>query len=78
MAESIQLQADFTKLYLSVFLLGTRGLKASGSEERANSRKKTRDKKRGGYCECCVLKYENLTSVSGKVSKGGRTVNVIP
>ncbi|XP_041648342.1 protein DBF4 homolog A [Cheilinus undulatus] len=32
------------------------------SEERAHGRKKNRDKKRGGYCECCLIKYENLTS----------------
>ncbi|XP_074538682.1 protein DBF4 homolog A isoform X2 [Halichoeres trimaculatus] len=31
------------------------------SEDRAHPRKKNRDKKRGGYCECCLIKYENLT-----------------
>uniref|UniRef100_UPI0037E8879C protein DBF4 homolog A n=1 Tax=Semicossyphus pulcher TaxID=241346 RepID=UPI0037E8879C len=31
------------------------------SEERGHGRKKNRDKKRGGYCECCLIKYENLT-----------------
>ncbi|CAB1420106.1 unnamed protein product [Pleuronectes platessa] len=40
---------------------GQRGAKASASEDRAHGRKKTRDKKRGGYCECCMVKYENLT-----------------
>ncbi|GAA6220684.1 protein DBF4 homolog A [Lates japonicus] len=39
---------------------GHRGVKASASEERAHGRKKNRDKKRGGYCECCMIKYENL------------------
>ncbi|KAL7394005.1 hypothetical protein ABVT39_019243 [Epinephelus coioides] len=38
-----------------------RGAKASASEERAHGRKKNRDKKRGGYCECCMIKYENVT-----------------
>ncbi|XP_051263347.1 protein DBF4 homolog A [Dicentrarchus labrax] len=32
------------------------------SEERAHGRKKNRDKKRGGYCECCMVKYENVTT----------------
>ncbi|XP_034553267.1 protein DBF4 homolog A [Notolabrus celidotus] len=32
------------------------------SEERVQARKKNRDKKRGGYCECCLMKYENLTT----------------
>ncbi|XP_027142738.1 protein DBF4 homolog A [Larimichthys crocea] len=32
------------------------------SEERANGRKKNRDKKRSGYCECCMIKYENVTA----------------
>ncbi|XP_034468165.1 protein DBF4 homolog A isoform X2 [Hippoglossus hippoglossus] len=40
---------------------GQRGAKASASEDRAHGRKKNRDKKRGGYCECCMIKYENLT-----------------
>ncbi|XP_071325325.1 protein DBF4 homolog A [Trachinotus anak] len=39
---------------------GHRGAKASATEERAHGRKKNRDKKRGGYCECCMIKYENL------------------
>uniref|UniRef100_A0A3Q1H6S1 Protein DBF4 homolog A n=1 Tax=Anabas testudineus TaxID=64144 RepID=A0A3Q1H6S1_ANATE len=30
--------------------------------ERAHGRKKNRDKKRGGYCECCMIKYENLST----------------
>ncbi|XP_069551624.1 protein DBF4 homolog A [Brachyistius frenatus] len=41
---------------------GQRGVKASASEEKAHNRKKNRDKKRGGYCECCVMKYDNLTA----------------
>ncbi|XP_056300239.1 protein DBF4 homolog A isoform X2 [Pseudoliparis swirei] len=41
--------------------LGRRGAKASASEELANGRKKNKDKKRGGYCECCLIKYENVT-----------------
>uniref|UniRef100_A0A665UK32 Protein DBF4 homolog A n=1 Tax=Echeneis naucrates TaxID=173247 RepID=A0A665UK32_ECHNA len=40
---------------------GHRGAKASATEERVHGRKKNRDKKRGGYCECCMVKYENLT-----------------
>ncbi|XP_034084039.1 protein DBF4 homolog A [Gymnodraco acuticeps] len=36
---------------------GHRGVKASASEERTNVRKK----KRGGYCECCLIKYENVS-----------------
>ncbi|KAK5862306.1 hypothetical protein PBY51_017716 [Eleginops maclovinus] len=40
---------------------GHRVVKASASEERANGRKKNRDKKRGGYCECCMIKYENVS-----------------
>eukprot|EP00066_Takifugu_rubripes_P014671 XP_011603937.1 PREDICTED: protein DBF4 homolog A isoform X1 [Takifugu rubripes] len=36
-----------------------RGVKASGSEGKAqNGRKKKRS---GGYCECCMVKYENVT-----------------
>ncbi|KAG7474598.1 DBF4-like A [Solea senegalensis] len=41
---------------------GKRGAKASASEEKVHGRKKNRDKKRGGYCECCVVKYEKLTT----------------
>ncbi|XP_075965609.1 protein DBF4 homolog A [Anarhichas minor] len=41
---------------------GRRGAKASASEELANGRKKNKDKKRGGYCECCMIKYENVTT----------------
>uniref|UniRef100_A0A3Q2VKH7 DBF4-CDC7 kinase regulatory subunit n=1 Tax=Haplochromis burtoni TaxID=8153 RepID=A0A3Q2VKH7_HAPBU len=40
------------------------GVKASVSEERAQGRKKNREKKRGGYCECCMIKYNQLTMVS--------------
>ncbi|XP_076010032.1 protein DBF4 homolog A [Genypterus blacodes] len=40
-----------------------RGMRASASEERVHGRaKKSRDKKRGGYCECCMLKYDKLTT----------------
>nr|XP_015806116.2 protein DBF4 homolog A [Nothobranchius furzeri]XP_054597371.1 protein DBF4 homolog A [Nothobranchius furzeri] len=39
---------------------GHRGGKASASEEKAQGRKKNRDKKRGGYCECCKIKYSNF------------------
>ncbi|XP_072250384.1 protein DBF4 homolog A [Leuresthes tenuis] len=38
-----------------------RGAKASAFEEKAQGRKKNRDKKRGGYCECCMIKYDKLT-----------------
>uniref|UniRef100_A0A3P9D7H9 Protein DBF4 homolog A n=1 Tax=Maylandia zebra TaxID=106582 RepID=A0A3P9D7H9_9CICH len=38
-----------------------RGVKASVNEERAQGRKKNREKKRGGYCECCMIKYNQLT-----------------
>ncbi|KAM6909661.1 protein DBF4 homolog A [Xenentodon cancila] len=38
-----------------------RCVKAPASEEKAQSRKKNKDKKRGGYCECCMVKYNNLT-----------------
>ncbi|KAM6967474.1 protein DBF4 homolog A [Aplochiton taeniatus] len=38
-----------------------RGVKVSASEERGQGRiRKNRDKKRAGYCECCMLKYENI------------------
>ncbi|KAM8869634.1 protein DBF4 homolog A isoform 2-T3 [Spinachia spinachia] len=37
-----------------------RGAKVSASEELPNGRKK--NKKRGGYCECCMIKYENVTT----------------
>lgn len=42
---------------------GSRGVKASTSEDRAHGRKKKREKKGGGYCECCMVKYENITMV---------------
>lgn len=48
---------------------GNRGVKASASEERAHGRKKNRDKKGGGYCECCMIKYENITTVSYHICK---------
>ncbi|KAM3613815.1 uncharacterized protein V6R79_005460 [Siganus canaliculatus] len=41
---------------------GNRGVKASQNEEKVLGRKKNRDKKRGGYCECCMVKYENVTA----------------
>lgn len=53
----------------SVGCSGNRGPKASASEERAHGRKKNRDKKRGGYCECCMIKYENIKTVSYNISK---------
>lgn len=40
---------------------GHRIIKASASEQRAHGRKKSRDKKGGGYCECCAIKYESLS-----------------
>lgn len=49
---------------------GNRGLKASASEERAHGRKKNRDKKGGGYCECCTIKYDNITMASHLLCKG--------
>ncbi|CAK6960686.1 protein DBF4 homolog A [Scomber scombrus] len=39
-----------------------RGAKGSASEERAHAPKRNKNKKRGGYCECCMIKYENLTT----------------
>ncbi|MEQ2302313.1 hypothetical protein AMECASPLE_005550 [Ameca splendens] len=40
--------------------LGHGGGKASGAEEKGHGRKKNREKKRGGYCECCMVKYDQL------------------
>ncbi|XP_077455618.1 protein DBF4 homolog A [Stigmatopora argus] len=40
--------------------LGNRDAKASVGEGKAASRKKNKDKKGGGYCECCLAGYENL------------------
>uniref|UniRef100_A0A3Q4AJR4 Protein DBF4 homolog A n=1 Tax=Mola mola TaxID=94237 RepID=A0A3Q4AJR4_MOLML len=37
-------------------------VKISASEERGHCRKKNRDKKGGGYCECCAIKYVNITT----------------
>lgn len=48
---------------------GSRGVKASTSEDRAHGRKKKREKKGGGYCECCMIKYENITMVSKNICK---------
>ncbi|XP_061771579.1 protein DBF4 homolog A isoform X6 [Nerophis ophidion] len=39
----------------------SRSVKTSTVEEQAAGQKKNKDKKRGGYCECCAVKYENLT-----------------
>lgn len=38
---------------------GQREVRASTNDERPNERKK---KKQGGYCECCLMKYDNITS----------------
>uniref|UniRef100_A0A1A8C782 DBF4 homolog n=1 Tax=Nothobranchius kadleci TaxID=1051664 RepID=A0A1A8C782_NOTKA len=60
---------------------GHRGGKASASEEKAQGRKKNRDKKRGGYCECCKIKYSNfkthLQNQVGKLIKVLQEVSVI-
>ncbi|XP_015248364.1 PREDICTED: protein DBF4 homolog A [Cyprinodon variegatus] len=37
---------------------GHRRVKAAAAEEKG--RKKNREKKRGGYCECCLVKYDQL------------------
>ncbi|XP_014839973.1 PREDICTED: protein DBF4 homolog A isoform X1 [Poecilia mexicana] len=39
---------------------GHRGVKTLGAEEKGQGRKKNREKKRGGYCECCLVKYDQL------------------
>lgn len=40
---------------------GNRGARVSASEERGHDRaRRNREKKRGGYCECCTLKYNNI------------------
>ncbi|XP_010900801.1 protein DBF4 homolog A [Esox lucius] len=40
-----------------------RGGRVSASEERGQARnRRNREKKRGGYCECCSLKYDNIKS----------------
>lgn len=39
---------------------GLRGSRTSATDERANGRKK--NKKRGGYCACCMVKYDSLPS----------------
>ncbi|XP_042162919.1 protein DBF4 homolog A isoform X2 [Oncorhynchus tshawytscha] len=37
------------------------GARVSASEERGQDRaRRNREKKRGGYCECCTLKYNNI------------------
>ncbi|KAL0985396.1 hypothetical protein UPYG_G00156370 [Umbra pygmaea] len=37
------------------------GAKASANEERGQTRtRRNREKKRGGYCECCTQKYDNV------------------
>ncbi|XP_061530001.1 protein DBF4 homolog A isoform X2 [Phycodurus eques] len=37
-----------------------KSVKASACEGQAAGRRKTKDKKRSGYCECCLARYENL------------------
>uniref|UniRef100_A0AAZ3SQ89 Protein DBF4 homolog A n=2 Tax=Oncorhynchus tshawytscha TaxID=74940 RepID=A0AAZ3SQ89_ONCTS len=40
---------------------GNLGARVSASEERGQDRaRRNREKKRGGYCECCTLKYNNI------------------
>uniref|UniRef100_H3BWY6 DBF4-type domain-containing protein n=1 Tax=Tetraodon nigroviridis TaxID=99883 RepID=H3BWY6_TETNG len=42
-----------------------RRVKATASEEKAqNGRRRNREKRGGGYCECCMIKYESITRVS--------------
>uniref|UniRef100_A0A8C2Z762 Protein DBF4 homolog A n=1 Tax=Cyclopterus lumpus TaxID=8103 RepID=A0A8C2Z762_CYCLU len=45
----------------SPFCVEDKVLPGNKHEELVNGRKKNRDKKRGGYCECCMIKYENVT-----------------
>ncbi|XP_028326793.1 protein DBF4 homolog A [Gouania willdenowi] len=35
--------------------------KQGQSKDKSRGRKKNKDKKRSGYCECCLVKYEDLT-----------------
>nr|XP_029507876.1 protein DBF4 homolog A-like [Oncorhynchus nerka] len=43
--------------------LRNRGVRVSASEERGQDRaRRNREKKRGGYCECCTLKYNNINA----------------
>ncbi|XP_061633412.1 protein DBF4 homolog A isoform X1 [Phyllopteryx taeniolatus] len=37
-----------------------KSVKAPACEGQAAGRRKTKDKKRSGYCECCLARYENL------------------
>ncbi|XP_035989747.1 protein DBF4 homolog A isoform X1 [Fundulus heteroclitus] len=40
---------------------GHRGVKASAAEETGQGRKRSREKKkRGGFCECCMVKYDQI------------------
>uniref|UniRef100_H3BVV2 BRCT domain-containing protein n=1 Tax=Tetraodon nigroviridis TaxID=99883 RepID=H3BVV2_TETNG len=42
-----------------------RRVKATASEEKAqNGRRRNREKRGGGYCECCMIKYESITRVT--------------
>lgn len=50
-------------VFIYYLAIRNRIIKASASEERAHGRKKNRDKKGGGYCECCAIKYESLSRV---------------
>lgn len=44
---------------------GNRGVKPTASEEKAqNGQRKNREKRGGGYCECCMIKYESVARVS--------------
>ncbi|XP_062322011.1 protein DBF4 homolog A [Osmerus eperlanus] len=44
-----------------------RGARTSASEERGRIRPR-KNRKRGGYCECCVLKYDNIkTHLQGEL-----------
>uniref|UniRef100_A0A3P8RU42 Protein DBF4 homolog A n=1 Tax=Amphiprion percula TaxID=161767 RepID=A0A3P8RU42_AMPPE len=60
-----------------------------GNKQRGQRYRKNRDKKRGGYCECCMIKYDNLTthlqserhkafSRSDKYSVVDRLVSTLP
>ncbi|XP_061530002.1 protein DBF4 homolog A isoform X3 [Phycodurus eques] len=53
-AEGGQIRKPFIKIEDSS------SVKASACEGQAAGRRKTKDKKRSGYCECCLARYENL------------------
>lgn len=40
---------------------GHGSVKATANEVKGQVRKKSKDKKRSGYCECCLVKFDNLT-----------------